>query len=102
MTPDQMEQCGQILTHFGPKAQTDKTLEELFELHTAIRQQEPANVIEKMAGLEILFEQMKQMFGCHEEVQKVVADKLARTRSRVVIGFYNEAVEGEEGCNVQK
>lgn len=74
---------------FGNKAQMIKAIEELAELQMAIAKflNEPAdktNIIEEIADVEIMTEQLKIMFDCHREVEKVKVEKIDRMIKRVL------------------
>lgn len=93
MTPEQQAQCSAIFNHFGAAAQIEKTCEEMIELADALETGYKFNIIEEIADVEIMLEQMKQGYGCHAEVERVIGEKIARTETRIKTGYYIETRE---------
>lgn len=71
----------------GVDAMHEKAMEEMVELTEAIldRKNNPGNVIEEIADVEIMIEQLKLFYG-HGEVRKVREYKLKRTEKRLKEG----------------
>lgn len=68
---------------FGVRNQVSKAVEELMELgHALVRtlQHEPSNVLEEMADVEIMLEQLKRIYGDTEKMKDM---KLFRLQSRI-------------------
>jgi hypothetical protein len=68
---------------FGVRNQVSKAVEELMELgHALVRtlQHEPSNVLEEMADVEIMLEQLKRIFGDTEQMKDM---KLFRLQSKI-------------------
>lgn len=75
---------------FGCDAQMMQTMEECAELTAALshlkRFRTPEarqEVIEELADVQIMCEQMKMEFDCHQEVTAKVVEKLARLQRRL-------------------
>lgn len=90
MTPEQKEQCGVILAHFGLMPQIRKTREELGELMEELQQ--PINfdrVASEIADVKIMVEQIEQAAQIKEQVEAEIDYKLLRTKERVACDFYS-------------
>lgn len=96
-------ECGEILTHFGLRAQLEKASEELIELADALDDfgvylanhplpgcYDPAlfDVVEEIADVEIMLEQLKQGVGIRMVVVGAVELKISRTKVRIDNGYY--------------
>lgn len=75
---------------FGENAQQDMVIEECSELIKAIlkyRRNNSAsnckNIIEEIADVEIMCEQLKMMFECEDEVNKQIEYKINRLKARL-------------------
>jgi len=75
---------------FGNDAQLTKAIEELSELQKAIckyklGEKDGKDIIEEVADVEIMTEQIKLMFDCHAEVEKIKLSKINRMIERIKI-----------------
>lgn len=75
---------------WGIDAQIDMAVEEASEFIKSIckvkrtwHELEIVNFFEEMADLEIMLEQMKQLFGCHSVVEEKKAKKLERLQKKI-------------------
>ncbi len=82
--------CDMALKLWGVEAQVDMAVEEASEFIKAICKArrvcgeiEYLYLFEEMADLEIMLEQMKQIFGCHEVVEEQKQRKLARLEKTI-------------------
>lgn len=80
--------CKQAVKTFGIDIQQILAMEEMAELTQAISKRirgfkQQANVAEEIADVEIMLEQLKQGYKCHEEVERWKAKKLARLEGRI-------------------
>ena len=93
----------QIVKHYGYEPQSRQLIEEMSELSVAInkfwRKQlncgnrpiqdvpmntpEELNIIEEIADVEIMLEQMKMFFFCQKEVEKCKEQKIIRQLERM-------------------
>lgn len=87
MTIEEREVLTKAIETYGPRAQQDMMIEEMSELTKAIlkyrRNPSPEtldNILEEMADVEIMIEQMKIMFG---ECPPMIGSKIARLSSRL-------------------
>lgn len=74
---------------YGNDAQLTKAIEELSELQKAIckyklGEKDGKDIIEEVADVEIMTEQIKLMFNCHKQVEAIKTDKIQRMIDRVV------------------
>ena len=77
----------EAIHHYGFRNQAKKTMEELIELHNEIyaymkRHGDPLEVIDEIADVLIMAEQMRQGFG-PVAVDKRIAYKIERQRKRM-------------------
>jgi NTP pyrophosphatase (non-canonical NTP hydrolase) len=75
------------LAHYGSRSQIDQTIEECAELIVALRHHmrgraKEAQVIEELADVQIMLEQMRFLFG-EADVDEVKREKLARLEKRM-------------------
>ena len=78
------EKCKAIIKHYGHTNQFNKAVEELSELIRAIVRDDKDNLIEEMADVYIMLEQLKIMCGiCDGLVDYVIDEKLCRTFERM-------------------
>lgn len=83
---------------YGVEAQVDMAIEEMSELIKALvkykrAQKEPskwdykaivrANVVEEIADVDIMIEQLKMIFDCHNLVERQKTNKLNRLKNRL-------------------
>ena len=74
----------QIIAYYGEKHQKNKAIEELLELASAIYDNDKENVIEEIADVLIMIEQMQLIFGItNDDIQKVKEFKIKRTLERM-------------------
>ena len=79
-----------IINTYGTKAQQDIAIEELAELQKAIlkhrrygsKETEQA-IIDEIADVEIMLEQLKIIYSCHSDVEKRVEYKIDREIKRI-------------------
>lgn len=100
MTSKEIMQCA--IAHYGAKSQIDMAIEEMSELTKALLKHRRAeavtplkvehltavsnarsNMIEEIADVEIMIEQLKIMFHCEEKVQEWKDKKIARLQKRL-------------------
>jgi len=72
---------------YGNKAQLIKAIEELSELQKAIakylnNQGNIEDIIQEVADVELMTEQIKLMFDCHKKVEKIKVFKINRMIKR--------------------
>ena len=75
-------------TIYGSDAQLTKAIEELAELSKAIckyklGEKDGKDIIQEVADVEIMTEQIKLMFDCHAEVERIKVVKIQRMINRV-------------------
>ena len=108
---DKKEKLASISNYFGVSVQETKMIEELGELTTALSrlQQEVMmiaigmqekdekrinklmeNVIEELADIEILKEQLIEIYDAREEFDEAVEYKIKRTLIRIGSGYYGK------------
>ena len=74
-----MNSIKQIVEHFGTAEQIVKAKEELIELLAALNRNDTDNIIEEIADVEIMLEQLKYIFDCKCDVDNIKNYKLDRT-----------------------
>lgn len=86
-----------VLYANGVQEQIVQTMEECDELGAALSHMRRFRsskarraMIEEMADVSIMIEQMKLAFDCHGEVDKKIVEKLARLDQRMEAGEYYE------------
>ena len=79
-----------IINTYGKKIQEDKAIEEMAELQQAIlknREQDyiesKRKVIDEIADVEIMLEQLKIIYSCHKEVEERMDYKIDRQIKRI-------------------
>lgn len=75
-------------TKFGNDKQLIKAIEEMAELQKAISKyllgdKDGKDIIQEVADVEIMTEQIKLMFDCHKEVEKIKVNKIQRMLDRI-------------------
>lgn len=93
------ELCAMIAKYFGDISQIDKAIEELEELKeelieytvpSANRTKTGAAVINEMADVYIMLEQIKRLLMISDcEIEHKINEKLKRTLTRIVGGYYD-------------
>jgi NTP pyrophosphatase (non-canonical NTP hydrolase) len=85
MTDKQKHYCCEILQHYGLQNQLWQTIEETSELNQAIvkhhRYGTMDGILEELADVEIMIEQMK--FMLRDNLEDVIKIKLERQRDRI-------------------
>ena len=110
MTEEQKETCHQIALYFGLESQAGKTVEENIELsHALIRfiegkipPTEMYAVLEEIADVSIMLEQLIFLLDCKDEIKALISYKLERTTS-LIENEWSEILQeakmdGEENC----
>ena len=79
-----------IINTYGTKMQEDIALEELAELQKAIlkhrryeSKETEKEIIEEIADVEIMLEQLKIIYSCHDDVKKQIEHKIDREIKRI-------------------
>lgn len=73
-----------ILNYFGKTSQKQKTVEELAELIVAIQKNDLENIKEEISDVEIMLEQLKEIYGILEnDIDRIKDYKLERTINRM-------------------
>ena len=81
---EQMKKIHKIINHYGHTTQFNKAVEELAELTRALVRDDRNNVIEEIADVYIMLEQLKIMGGISDDLINYVIDqKLNRTIERM-------------------
>lgn len=105
-----------IASHYGYELQSRQLIEEMAELTVAInkawrkryydfdeRTKSYNNIIEEIADIEIMLEQLKYLMSCHDEVEQEKARKIERQLERMkgeadyVIDLFAEIEGGYQG-----
>lgn len=74
------------ISTFGSEQQENVLIEECAELIQAICHKQRGrkhNIPEEIADVEIMLEQAKMINNCHEEVEKIKAEKISRLEKRL-------------------
>lgn len=97
MQQEQLRNLNTILSTYGKEPQVDMTIEECSELQKALlkfrrknasaTKEELANlredIVDELADVEIMVEQMKIAYGCNGEVEERVDYKISRQMRRI-------------------
>lgn len=91
MTTEQLRHLSFIVDHYGAKHQQEKAVEELSELITEISRynqnpDEPhlrVNIIEELADVIVMCNQLMIIFDCTGEVEEVINYKINRQLERI-------------------
>ena len=91
MTTEQLRHLNFIVEHYGAKHQQEKAVEELSELITEISRynqnpDEPhlrANIIEELADVIVMCNQLMIIFDCTGEVEEIINYKINRQLERI-------------------
>lgn len=79
----------EIFAHFGDVPQAAKLVEEAQELSESVKENARGDIVEEMADVMVLLEQIKQAYSItDDEIQEVMEYKVARTLERIESGFY--------------
>lgn len=77
------ESIRRIADIYGIYNQRDKLIEELSELLVAITHDYLGNMLEEMADVSIMIDQMTYLYDAEEVVEKLVEQKIERTLERM-------------------
>ena len=79
-----------IINTYGTRAQQDIAIEELAELQKAIlkhrrysSKETEQQIIDEIADVEIMLEQLKIIYSCHSDVEKRIEYKIDREIKRI-------------------
>ncbi len=79
-----MNEIKKILLHFGNKNQKKKVIEELSELIKAIIKDNRKNIIEEIADVEIMLEQLKMIYLIDfHEIQSIKDEKIKKVLFKI-------------------
>lgn len=81
VTIEEMSELIKAICKFKRKAQDVSTMNDAEAFENL--KPEVANVIEEIADVEIMVQQMKMMFGCDAQVEEVIAYKINRLNERM-------------------
>lgn len=86
-----MNNIKKIVNHYGEEAQAHKAIEELNELAVAIAHQDKEAIIEEMADVYIMMEQLKEFkFFDYDKFTDTVVYKMERQIERIKEEIDNE------------
>jgi len=74
-----------IVKHFGVEHQKNKAIEELSELIRAISRNDRDNVIEEIADVEIVINQLKYIYKIKDGLIDIIKDKKENRTIRLII-----------------
>lgn len=88
MTTPYITICKRAILHYGPEVQKVKALEELAELQCEITHEmggrgDYNHVAEEIADVEIMLEQLKQMYNIRARVDRERQRKITRLKERM-------------------
>lgn len=91
MTKQQKEDIKEIANHYGLRSQEDVAIEECSELIKAILKRRRkvgsiADIVDELADVEIMCEQLECLYDCKEMVEAKIDFKIARQRTRMEMG----------------
>lgn len=91
MTTEQLRHLGNIIGHYGAKNQMEKAIEEckelVYEIENAIEFKGVLeNIIDEVADVEVMINQLKIIFGCFGEVEERIDFKINRQLERMKKG----------------
>lgn len=91
-----------IINAYGTRSQEDVAIEEMAELQKAILKHRRnadnltrAEIVDEIADVEIMLEQLKIIYSCRKEVEERKAYKIGRQIGRI-LKKYN--IKKEKGC----
>jgi NTP pyrophosphatase (non-canonical NTP hydrolase) len=79
-----------IAKHFGLEMQKGKTVEECNELIQAIKNEDFENIVEEIADVWIMLQQLIYLYGIENNVNEVIEQKIQRTINRYSIEVQDE------------
>lgn len=83
------EKLLKIINHFGIRNQLKKLNEECYELIEAVNYYELKEIIEEVADVQVLLNEIKAYYGISNEIEeKVMLYKIDRTLERIESGYY--------------
>ena len=99
MTQEQIKELGVIVDTYGPDKQIDMAIEEQSELIKALlkyrrkfngdtttgeeMQELREDIVDELADVKIMEQQLEIIFGCSDEVEKRIEFKIARQNKRM-------------------
>lgn len=91
MTTEQLRHLGAIVEIYGSDHQQDKAIEECSELIQAICKYKECldhveNIVDEIADVEIMLNQLKIIFDCTKEVEERIQFKINRQLERIKKG----------------
>ena len=93
MTTEQLRHLNTIVDHYGAEHQQKKAVEECKELVEEIEyalagENNRKGIIDEIADVEIMIEQLKIIYSCKKEVESRINYKIERQIKRI-LGKYN-------------
>ena len=83
----------QIFDHFGATNQAEKLMEEAAELRVEIIEDNYLGIIEELADVEVLLDQIKLKYEiCPEEIESIKKEKIERTLKRIKEHYYDNHI----------
>lgn len=79
----QSDEKNKIAEYFGIKTQINQMIEEMAELTQAFCKQNrgiTSNIIEELADVSLVLEQLIYLLGCHDDIEKIQKEKIERTK----------------------
>lgn len=79
----QSDEKYKLAEYFGIKTQINQMIEEMAELTQAFCKQNrgiTSNIIEELADVSLLLEQLIYLLGCHDDIEKIQKEKIERTK----------------------
>lgn len=83
MTDEQKKILEEAIVTFGANQQVAKAMEELSELIRALARQDGQNIIEEVADVRIMLEQLEMIFDIRWEVRQEMDEKIRRLEARL-------------------
>jgi hypothetical protein len=79
----QSDEKYKLAEYFGIKTQINQMIEEMAELTQAFCKQNrgiTSNIIEELADVSLVLEQLIYLLGCHDDIEKTQKEKIERTK----------------------
>ena len=79
----QSDEKYRLAEYFGVKTQINQMIEEMAELTQAFCKQnrgKTSNIVEEMADVSLVLEQLIYLLGCGKEIQEIKKEKIERTK----------------------
>ena len=89
MTAEQKCNLRSLIEHYGHAHQQIKAIEEMAELIQELSKFDGENlkkIIDELADVEVMVEQLKIIFDCHEEIEERINFKINRQLERMSRG----------------